>query len=595
MSIKNKLVTAVTTAGLLAGLFGSAFVPAASGAGRIDPTLTPVAGRTTFAHGSRFGGVDTLGATTPSVAASPNAAKNQVDKASSRSLYWSQVAAYGDFDAVSTAATSANAYIDITLKDSTGAEIESQMDLKATVNNTLIGVAWAYDSGSATQIACDANDADPVAPAYDIPTTTYDTLDEVEAVEDGATGVYRLCVLSEGATKVGTSVITIVANGVTLPTVTVTTLGDLASVELSAAAGFNAVSYSNNAVAKFWKVIGKDKAGNVLNSGDTSWGGTLAAFNITEDSAAPDHASGLDSSWTYIDETVGAVDLDLAGFGLRAMNRYTLSADVCNTASYTGAGDGDEGKTFALAIEGVSAGADVITSNAVSIKCTRDENYAKVGSISATATSGPVDYVDADEDTAWYVYAYMVDVTDGTPIGVGADFIDGTYDLGITNPTALTGATWTENADAASFSGTNGRVLLGSMDPGGTFAAVKHEYVVKVASTNFYNEEVLGETAVPLAQKLYFDASVDFEAIATTFKRTANKRSATVTVNCGYADSLSQVVFVIAKGNGDVVDRTRRANINGVVKITLSARNTTWDVYAECTDDDSEVAIIRFR
>jgi len=29
VSIKNKLVTAVTTAGLLAGLFGSAFVPAA--------------------------------------------------------------------------------------------------------------------------------------------------------------------------------------------------------------------------------------------------------------------------------------------------------------------------------------------------------------------------------------------------------------------------------------------------------------------------------------------------------------------------------------------------------------------------------------
>ena len=594
MSIKNKLVTAVTTAGLLAGLFGSAFVPAASGAGRIDPTLTPVAGRTTFAHGASFGGVDTLGATTPTAAASPNAAKNQVNKASSRSLYWSQVAAYGDFDAVSTAATSATAYIDIKLKDSTGTEIESQMDLKATVNNTLIGVAWAYESGSATQIGCDDNDAGtPVV--YDIPTTTYDTLDEVEAVDDGALGVYRLCVLSEGATKVGTSVITIVANGVTLPTVTVTTLGDLASVELSAAAGFNAVSYSNNAVARFWKVIGKDKAGNVLNSGDTSWGGTLAAFNITEDSAAPDHASGLDSSWTYIDETAGEVDLDLAGYGLRAMNRYTLSADVCNTASYTGAGDGDEGKAFALAIEGVSAGADVITSNAVSIKCTRDENYAKVGSISATATSGPVDYVDADEDTAWYVYAYMVDVTDGSPIGVGADFIGGTYDLDISNPTALTGATWTVNASATSFSGTNGRVLLGSMDPGGAFAAVKHEYVVKVASTNFYDEEVLDKTAVPLAQKLYFDASVDFETIATTFKRTANKRSATVTVNCGYADSLSPVVFVITKGNGDVVDRSRRANINGVVKITLSARNTTWDVYAECSDDDSEVAIIRFK
>ncbi|MFZ9976047.1 MAG: hypothetical protein ACO3GM_04610, partial [Candidatus Limnocylindrus sp.] len=32
MSIKNKLVTAVTTAGLLAGLFGSAFVPVARAA-----------------------------------------------------------------------------------------------------------------------------------------------------------------------------------------------------------------------------------------------------------------------------------------------------------------------------------------------------------------------------------------------------------------------------------------------------------------------------------------------------------------------------------------------------------------------------------
>ncbi|MFM9140468.1 MAG: hypothetical protein ACKOTH_08060, partial [Solirubrobacterales bacterium] len=41
MSIKNKLVTAVTTAGLLAGLFGSAFVPAArAAAGAETYTIT---------------------------------------------------------------------------------------------------------------------------------------------------------------------------------------------------------------------------------------------------------------------------------------------------------------------------------------------------------------------------------------------------------------------------------------------------------------------------------------------------------------------------------------------------------------------------
>jgi len=44
VSIKNKLVTAVTTAGLLAGLFGSAFVPAAKGAaGVLDATETTFA------------------------------------------------------------------------------------------------------------------------------------------------------------------------------------------------------------------------------------------------------------------------------------------------------------------------------------------------------------------------------------------------------------------------------------------------------------------------------------------------------------------------------------------------------------------------
>jgi len=43
VSIKKKLVTAVTTAGLLAGLFGSAFVPVArAAAGAVDPVLTSV-------------------------------------------------------------------------------------------------------------------------------------------------------------------------------------------------------------------------------------------------------------------------------------------------------------------------------------------------------------------------------------------------------------------------------------------------------------------------------------------------------------------------------------------------------------------------
>ena len=52
MSIKNKLVTAVTTAGLLAGLFGSAFVPAARAADEATQTLggTPSASDASYQY-----------------------------------------------------------------------------------------------------------------------------------------------------------------------------------------------------------------------------------------------------------------------------------------------------------------------------------------------------------------------------------------------------------------------------------------------------------------------------------------------------------------------------------------------------------------
>ncbi len=59
MSMKNKFVTAVTTAGLLAGILGSAFVPTArAAAGVLDAT------ETTFAETDALTG-DGLLSTTP--------------------------------------------------------------------------------------------------------------------------------------------------------------------------------------------------------------------------------------------------------------------------------------------------------------------------------------------------------------------------------------------------------------------------------------------------------------------------------------------------------------------------------------------------
>ena len=47
------------------------------------------------------------------------------------------------------------------------------------------------------------------------------------------------------------------------------------------------------------------------------------------------------------------------------------------------------------------------------------------------------------------------------------------------------------------------------------------------------------------------------------------------------------VYFTIEKANGNVVEYARRANANGVAKLTLNRRNTTIYVYAsESADTD---------
>jgi len=191
VSIKNKLVTAVTTAGLLAGLFGSAFVPAVNAArvGAADPA--PKASVTTVTEDAA--GLIKEGATNK----------------------------FGFLSSNSDQET-ANDDVQITFViNSAGGTPLQNADLKAVSSNSAVQVAWAYTSGAGPvadtcsdidgdgedNILEDVGAGDESADNVD----AFATSDIVLEAPGGDTGVYSLCLAAATATSAATSTVTISA------------------------------------------------------------------------------------------------------------------------------------------------------------------------------------------------------------------------------------------------------------------------------------------------------------------------------------------------------------------------------------------------
>ena len=577
MSIKRKVLTSVTTAAMLAGLFGSAFVPSAMAAGRASSAYTPVKSLTDITYGALFA---------------------ETTSTTDETVYWE--ASANVVDGVPAGATDASTgaviMYEINKADGTsdGAQITSKMDLKATSSSSLIKLAWMYAATAVDEDDCEDADLDlnggTAGPGWS-------TTDTVEQVDDSATaGVYHLCVYSNG--KPGTATITVVANGVTLPVVTIVTLGDLASLTLSAAKGYLSVAEGNGAVSTFWKLIGKDSAGNVLNGptrgvspvdlneyvdGDANPG--------TDADSAPDHKSGV--SALDIISGAGADDGAVTATGLANDSEtiYTLPANVCTSETYTGAGDGDKGNSFAVAVSAASDG-DTIVSNSVTILCTGGAVEAKVTGVAATAVAGGTTYKEDGVAASIYVQASVVDKA-GRAIGVGIDMTGAAgYDIGI-DGTEDGDLTFAE--ETTSLTSTGGKFTLGTITVTNE-TAKKHKYVIELASTDFYAVNVDGDDAVDATYNLYYTATdADASPIVPTVTKNAAKTRATITVDCGVADSLEVVEWDVELANGDLIPYSRKANIDGVVKLTLNKRRTTVRVQAYCTDGDSEVKAVSFK
>jgi hypothetical protein len=106
---------------------------------------------------------------------------------------------------------------------------------------------------------------------------------------------------------------------------------------------------------------------------------------------------------------------------------------------------------------------------------------------------------------------------------------------------------------------------------------------------------VLGETAVTKKYSFVYTASEEATLIVPTVVKNAAKTRATITVACGLSDSNEYIDWDVELANGDLIPYTRKADIDGDVKLTLNKRRTTVRVQAYCTDGDSEVKAVSFK
>jgi len=572
MSIKNKFATAVATASLLAGLFGSAFVPSALAAREVPLDTPSVAKTETWTANNDL--LQTVIGSNDSVTGSDRAfwatTVEGLDFSNSEESDYMNALEQNDNDGQA---------IDYYLYTKTDDAVTTA-DLKATSSSSIIKVMWAYDNDG-TSDNCEDVDG------------TFATTDTVTEVDGGYIdgSLYQLCVNGNG--KPGVATIAVVANGVTLAPVTITVLGDIASLTVVADGTY--VAEDNDEVDGFFTVTAKDSAGNIINGPNTGVGGGVE-IDLDEEfsyiggaEANPSNQQG--DSIDFIDtdfESNGA--LNALGNDNYSYNKVDLSDYACVSETASGENDADAGKTYSLAVEIQNEDDDTITSNSFSITCTGPGSDAKLSKFEVEATSGDLAYSD-DVDDEISIYGYFVDQA-GRPLGAGADLdLDDDFGLDYSASSSFSGDLDFDLYNDVTTDGTT-KIEIGYLTPDMSYVA-KFPYTISVD-----NSDLQSATAVAKSLATFYTATnPDAIAYALTVVRSNAKTRATITANFGAECSNQMVDFDVELANGDVKFLTRRANINGVAVLTMERRNTKIYVTAFCNDGEQYTALrgVRFR
>jgi hypothetical protein len=617
MSIKKKFATAVATASLLAGLFGSAFVPSALAAGQSGSASTPKANRTTVAPD---GDVFTTFAT---------------------SKY--SFTSYGNNATTGTTSDSSIGF-DINYANAAGTSvgITKLESLKAVSSNSAIVVAWGYaeetvlgtpgsnDAGYAQPMDYDS-DGDFESPEYDCSDADdidegvgdaaegwYSTTSTVTYVADNSefsAGQYNLCITAADEDSAGTGTITVTANGVVVKTITVTAVGPLASLELSIAGGYQYVAEDNAAVARWLKLVGKDAAGTVINGTTASASSTTLDFaNVAELSTNPKNqqveAIGFFSEATAVTSVGVPAVSGLVATATRGVQFYSLDASACQSEQVSGDGNGDAGFSYALKVKGTNEDATGITSNAITITCTGNSDYAKITALAPEATTGAPVFDDGalgDDDIS-----IVATVTDGAgrPLGDGAAAFAEFADFDATTATA-NALDWNDSDDIAAV---GGKVDMGILGVGGTLAVRTYSYTVNLQVINFGEvtdedcdgttteaddgDDILDDDTDCTSKSYSFKYTVtDAEAFTpsiTVFRNKA-KTTARIVMNFGEDEANLEQTIVVEFSNGTITEYYRTANSDGVVSFRLSLRNKTVEVYGDGGSGLTAVKTIVYR
>ena len=565
MSMKKKLVTAVTAASMLATIFGSSAF-AAGRPGPVGPdTTSPKAKYTvTPTEGSALVQV---GTTTSFGFYSDDADKGTADDDVSLTFTFFRTGA-----------------------NNLGVDEMETADLRAVSSNSNILVAWAYtDAGAAS--TCEALDDTNTTSLY----TTTDIVTDVDSGDDGATppvanGQYVLCIAAKTATTAATGTITVSASKadtsaasswVTMKSVTVTAVGPLASLSLSLTSGYKYIAGDGAAIVEGLTLVGKDAAGTVLN-GATGAGRTAGVSlpTVVEDSENPTNVNDADILFfDFTSETaIADVTPDVPNEGSKRL--FDIEAGICDM----GNGDdelSDAGKSYTLKVKS----GDVV-SNGIVITCTGDGSEAVLKSVAADVTSfkGKT-YESATGGPTFKIIGTIVD-ENGLPMGDGANAMD----FGTETFTGLTALTvGSLDADLVESEVVGGKAQIATLAP--TNMSFKtHKYSIKVADSNLGATDDVAKT-----YSLTYAVS---NPTTITVKMNAARTVATVTVNFG-EDAADESAFLeVENATGSVKTYRKIANASGVATWTISLRRQ--QVFMTATSDasgveDSNLAVVTYR
>ncbi len=374
-----------------------------------------------------------------------------------------------------------------------------------------------------------------------------------------------------------------------IETVKVSVLGAVDSLTLAIAGGYKYVVIDNEAVLDWFTIKGFDAAGNLLNGGD----GTVTEGEDLP--SAPDNwednpENGDETVVEPLDETEAVNDADATAGGTE-LTAYSLETNACATIEDDDA-TSDLGRSYSVKVQD-GTDADVV-SNAVVITCTGTE--ARISKISASDAAGPQLYDDGTgDDGKLQIIATFVD-EDGRPLGDGTGALNFgalSFDGATTIETELGEADIVTTPIAAGEI-VGGEIVLADMDDGFDFGRRgKFTYTVTVAAPDLgdTDEDALTATLT------YVASGSDDVTISAT--RNAAKTRATISADMGEDNAYSRVEFVVELANGNVKTYTRRANDAGVAVLIQSRRNTTIYVYADLTGDDAgsptDVLAVKFK